>query len=316
MKKRLLITSIVMMLVVAVALSTATYAWFTSNAKVTANNINITAGTSNAPSLAIAWTGGTYVTELTSINAPATLMPVSPASLVKTSGSESLASQTYYSGTIRTENSVDTFNSGWVSWSEASESANNATPYYLSTGSGESLVNTITLKNNSTVINMSAVNVKADITGAAAKLVRIAFYKKDGAAYKLVDVLGYTYAYTAAVADEFDDSVTYYEKDAHNHYQVKAIADAPAYAAALSNLYTRDAATTTATATQGAIENDKLVSAMGTYATQNEFSLGGLNAEATMELKVVVWLDGLALNDETQGFTGSINLIFTAVSAS
>ena len=35
MKKRLLITSIVMMLVVAVALSTATYAWFTSNAGVT-----------------------------------------------------------------------------------------------------------------------------------------------------------------------------------------------------------------------------------------------------------------------------------------
>ena len=317
MKKRLLITSIVMMLVVAVALSTATYAWFTSNASVTANSISLTAGTSNAPSLSIAWTGGQFVTELTDINAPSTLMPVAPAGLNKTSGSESLASQNYYSGTIRTENSVDTFNDSFVSWSEASESANAATPYYLSTGTGDSLVDTITLKNGSTVINMSAVNVKADITGDAAKLVRIAFYKKDGATtnYKLVDVLGYTYSYTAAVEDAYSSTETYYEKDSHNHYRVKAIADASAYAEALSNLYTRDTDTTAATATHGVITADKVVSTMETYTTSNLFSLGTLAPEATMELKVVIWLDGLALNDETQGFTGSINLTFTAVSA-
>ena len=45
MKKRLLITSIVMMLVVAVALSTATYAWFTSNTTVTADAVLLTAST-------------------------------------------------------------------------------------------------------------------------------------------------------------------------------------------------------------------------------------------------------------------------------
>ena len=55
MKKRLLITSIVMMLVVAVALSTATYAWFTSATQVTAQNITMTAGSSDSSALGIAW---------------------------------------------------------------------------------------------------------------------------------------------------------------------------------------------------------------------------------------------------------------------
>ena len=55
MKKRLLITSIVMMLVVAVALSTATYAWFTSATEVTASSITMTAGTSTSSALGIAW---------------------------------------------------------------------------------------------------------------------------------------------------------------------------------------------------------------------------------------------------------------------
>ena len=53
MKKRLLITSIVMMLVVAVALSTATYAWFTSNATVTANQVVLTAATMNEDAILI-----------------------------------------------------------------------------------------------------------------------------------------------------------------------------------------------------------------------------------------------------------------------
>ena len=43
MKKRLLITSIVMMLVVAVALSTATYAWFATNTSVTYTGMSIQA---------------------------------------------------------------------------------------------------------------------------------------------------------------------------------------------------------------------------------------------------------------------------------
>ena len=53
MKKRLLITSIVMMLVVAVALSTATYAWFTSSTRVDAQAVTLTAATMGGEAILI-----------------------------------------------------------------------------------------------------------------------------------------------------------------------------------------------------------------------------------------------------------------------
>ena len=53
MKKRLLITSIVMMLVVAVALSTATYAWFTSSDTVSAEAVLLTASTMEGDAILI-----------------------------------------------------------------------------------------------------------------------------------------------------------------------------------------------------------------------------------------------------------------------
>ena len=91
MKKRLLITSIVMMLVVAVALSTATYAWFTSATAVTATSITMEAGTSATSALGIAWnaSAGTpntpafnsgYTTQITA-DAPSAIQPAAPAAL-------------------------------------------------------------------------------------------------------------------------------------------------------------------------------------------------------------------------------------------
>ena len=89
MKKRLLITSIVMMLVVAVALSTATYAWFTSATEVTATSINMTAGTSQSSALGIAWAQGAsnsdYGTTITaaapSTNQTGGFQPAAPVQL-------------------------------------------------------------------------------------------------------------------------------------------------------------------------------------------------------------------------------------------
>ena len=56
MKKRLLITSIVMMLVVAVALSTATYAWFTNSSSVTASSVTLSAATMDNAAIMISKT--------------------------------------------------------------------------------------------------------------------------------------------------------------------------------------------------------------------------------------------------------------------
>ena len=80
MKKRLLITSIVMMLVVAVALSTATYAWFTSNTTVTVNSLTLTAATMDADAIMISKTanneGLTNVVDFTTQSG--TLYPSTP----------------------------------------------------------------------------------------------------------------------------------------------------------------------------------------------------------------------------------------------
>ena len=81
MKKRLLITSIVMMLVVAVALSTATYAWFTSNAGVTASSITMIAESNAGASIGIAW-GTDQLASAITAKAPAEgtkFAPMAPA---------------------------------------------------------------------------------------------------------------------------------------------------------------------------------------------------------------------------------------------
>ena len=86
MKKRLLITSIVMMLVVAVALSTATYAWFTSNNSVTASTVTMTAHVADASSISIGWEGGAAGTLLTAV-AGDPLFPMCPVELSGTNAS-------------------------------------------------------------------------------------------------------------------------------------------------------------------------------------------------------------------------------------
>ena len=63
MKKKLLITSIVMMLIIAVALSTATYAWFSSNAQVSATTVTLNAESGAGVALGIGWKDGTTGTD-------------------------------------------------------------------------------------------------------------------------------------------------------------------------------------------------------------------------------------------------------------
>ena len=80
MKKRLLITSIVMMLVVAVALSTATYAWFTNSASVTASSVTLSAATMDSAAIMISKSdANTGLSNLVALNALSNaLYPATP----------------------------------------------------------------------------------------------------------------------------------------------------------------------------------------------------------------------------------------------
>ena len=95
-----------MLLVVAVALSTATYAWFTSNASVTASTITIKAEVNGASALGIGWLGGDANTSI-SVNNYSILKPMAPNDLIV----DTTTSDVFFrSATIKEEGSVEKFN--------------------------------------------------------------------------------------------------------------------------------------------------------------------------------------------------------------
>ena len=181
MKKRLLITSIVMMLVVAVALSTATYAWFTSNDSVTASTINLTAAVSDDAALGIGWTGSTAGTSITT-TASGTLLPMAPADLVV---GTTLDTVDFNSAKIKTVSDVLKFKS--VDSADAQVFDNGLTDsakvetFYVKNLSGTNKISQITIT--------PTIEVADNNANDGTNLVRIAVFKKDGSDYKLVGVM-------------------------------------------------------------------------------------------------------------------------------
>ena len=98
-----------MMLVVAVALSTATYAWFTSNAGVTASSITLTAESNAGASIGIAW-GTDQLASAITAKAPtegSKLAPIAPATCEDGVTTSSVAFET---ATMRSYNGNYVFN--------------------------------------------------------------------------------------------------------------------------------------------------------------------------------------------------------------
>jgi len=179
MKKRLLLTSIVMMLVVSVALSTATYAWFTSNAQVTASTVTLTAESSGGTALGIGWLDGTTGTTITA-NEASEYKPMVPRELDV--GTTDFADVTWSGATTYTDGGVAKFNTPYAS----------VAPYqYNGTVSGN-------VKNIFYIENLSQANAISTITLTLAdvddtnSLLRVAVFTSstyDGT-YTLAGVLG------------------------------------------------------------------------------------------------------------------------------
>ena len=174
MKKRLLITSIVMMLVVAVALSTATYAWFTSNTGVTASMVTLTASTSDSTALGIGWTGGNAGTALEVALTDASIDPMAPESLVANTTEYDVDFNT---ATIKNENSVLVFN----------DDVTSANPIVFNNGqSGASKKDTFYVKNLSGTNSIDHVTITASIAANegnandGSSLIRAAVFLKNG----------------------------------------------------------------------------------------------------------------------------------------
>ena len=289
MKKRLLITSIVMMLVVAVALSTATYAWFTSNTIVTASTVSFTANTSDADSIAIAWTGNDAPgTTLTAATARTEMNPMVPSAITIGSQTSTAFAAAFKSGTLYSNNGVPTFNTDVdvatpVTWETTD---NGATP--------AAAAQSFYIKNMSLANTVGNIKVTATITDsntsdeiAADELVRIAVFTKDLKAdgktseetdYILRGVLAKKAASTAVGNPEA------------NVAQATAVPSASAITATAAN------------------EGFKICK----KATNADQSLAANNQ---VDVVVIVWMDGEALTDTTAGVAATISLTFSAVAA-
>ena len=323
MKKRLLITSIVMMLVVAVALSTATYAWFTSNASVTASSISMTAATNQASSIGISWTDGSYGTSIsaTGPTAQTKFDPMAPSAL--SAGVTTITSATaaggvdFWSGNIKQEGGTNYFNATGIKHWGADGSASQVVPYVWTNGTQTSFF----LKNLSDTRNITSVTVRATVDGKGADLIRIAVFARIGStantapegAYTLKKVLSNaTFTYT--VADAFAEGAVYYSDEAGT----LATGITSANFATSGTLYTRvasAAASGTAYCTNSTgITAGTVASNISSNTTDNAITvdLGALNANCIAELIVYVWTDGTALVDNRGGEAASIKLDIAA----
>jgi hypothetical protein len=338
MKKRLLITSIVMMLVVAVALSTATYAWFTSNSKVEAKSMTLTAATSDADALGIGWIGGNAGTVI-SFDIAETLKPMAPADLTANTTTSDVL---FYNATIREENSVQVFNNDLkASYVLATGTAQSGKTYYEKVGGlyvektgltvGESDVSSYYLKNFAPVVyhnattqafyvkNPSTANTVDSITVSAVfdgyfKTADVAI--ADGKTYYTYDGTSYTEVASPVVGD----IANYYEVATGDSLvrvaiftkaQSSGTSDATNYK--LLGVLASVADANTVYGAEGLFDDGDQVGSLSVFSAQTSYTLvTNLAPEKQVDIVAIAWLDGTALNDDNAGKVGNVKLQFTA----
>jgi len=288
MKKRLLITSIVMMLVVAVALSTATYAWFTSNAGVTASTVTLTAATNDAAALGISWTDSNYGTEIVDAvsGTTATLVPMTPiaytvGTTVATANTENKIA--FNTATIRSDATQNTMVFG--------EDGQTATPYTWNDATHNSFYVKNLAPANTTNLT---VTVKANITGH--------FIAISGS--ENTDTTNYDYYTTGKVLIASPGaSVSEGFKVAKNNASDLVRVAIFVNDTLLTVLANDSAADTRAKVAKGAISSGTAISTYAASAVDATSATTGatfdLNANTSAEIVVMMWLDG-ALFDETR----------------
>jgi hypothetical protein len=333
MKKRLLITSIVMMLVVAVALSTATYAWFTSNASVTASTVTMTAATNENDSIFIKWAGGAYGASITTTKSydGSVLKPMVPNEItVNTTtiyesgeaGEHDIAFKTAAVTTVAGDSVFDSV----TDVENLIYFANNATE------DATSNANTIFIKNTSAANVVGNIRVKATFTPSyiaclEGELARegYTYYTYDpeaeeGSQYTVFSVTNdetvVTGKYKACVnlvrvAIFTRDLTAAGTNDTNTGYLLRGIlantASADTYKGIIADNQSQSTFSTTAA--------NKIAATAGTDGVVICYDNGvahSLAAGGEVEIRVVMWLDGEALNEKTQGAIANVALQFLA----
>ena len=317
MKKRLLITSIVMMLVVAVALSTATYAWFTSNDQVTANTVSLTAATSTESALGIAWqspAGNTVGTAAWNANYQTYIAPYTMAAEIQPA--------------------APTFLDGQTTLPEFKTELINAQGNFKGTGSVTAIYRMSNYADNAAAVAASA---------TFSETVHIANLAQAGA--KNVYMTAVITGQLVAVNSEGESATP----TTHNYYDAnKVLLETQPSAGDTvnagykelkddgigliriavyennNNTYifkgclSKNGDNSTKDTAVGAITNGgsavALVSTTG-YASTTELNLGSFAAQSEKLYVIYIWMDGQALDEAQSGKKAEITLNFTTSGA-
>jgi hypothetical protein len=308
MKKRLLITSIVMMLVVAVALSTATYAWFTSNVSVTANSVTMTAGTSTSSALGIQWTAGTsgpgfnanYTTDIDS---------VAPASTIsgRTEGFQPAAPVALDIAT------APVFKTAFINAQDAFQAAGDETPVYRFANalSGEDDFSNLIHVANLAQSGDQTLYLTATITGVLTPI--------EGTEQA---VEGYTYYNASKVELETQptvgDDVTggYKSQDATSGAALIRVAvyEVNGSTYTYKGLLGKTAGSNNTA--EGAITATTASNTLLTASTTTELNLGTIAAQQDKAYAVYVWLDGELFDEAKSGKSAQVELNFSTAKVS
>ena len=329
MKKRLLITSIVMMLVVAVALSTATYAWFTQNASVTANSVTMTAATANAQSISIAWYGSESRQTFLSAGAPSSpLQPMCPtAQPVTTPTATTAAGIAYNTAFVDTAGAfigTTVASADPYTWNNGS----GATAFYINNDSNSQAVPVYVTVN--TIEDLDTLTPLADNTllEGSGKV----YYRKSGDTYtKLVEGTDYTANVSkvtdtaAASGDNINTGLAsgtiYSTKGIADYIRVAIFATShletePESIAPANYSYKGLLSKTPATndTVFGTITNN---GSLSTMSSSNEVQvIDSLPALERVYVIVKVWLDGADFTQHENALTASVSLTFSTTSIS
>ena len=299
MKKRMLITTIVMMLVLAVALTTSSLAWFSaSQATVTASGGSFTASTSNnVVALGISMTNGDFGDSISFADLAKTEMkPLCMTTELKraldTSDTTVAAAQALFlnSVLVKTVNGVESF---------------------LTKNGEESSVTTVTLESvklssvyvtnleQGAVVKDLEVNVNVTVPSTSNRLVILGTYS---------DVLGSND--TGVIKGYF---VLVVSSSTVQTYTVHTFGDSD-HNTPITNSNSWQEGATKAITVSSAAESYELVKTIAGVNLQPS-SVTDENAIHTLRFDLYAWYDGVDLKSTTSGAVTSVNFQFKGVAA-
>ena len=341
MKKRLLITSIVMMLVVAVALSTATYAWFTQNASVTASTVTMTAGTADGQSISIGWLGSEIKGTTLSAVAGDPLQPMAPTTNLSGTNAGVYNADTNSTGAQFSGALVD-LSKNFVAngtirnpytWTANSADFNSVTAFYINNDSNSQPVS-INVAINS-ITNNATHGPVALTDGTLLEGSNKVYYRYDSTSGTYTELVANT-DYTpnvskvgdAAGATNNDTALAsgtiFATKGVADYVRVAIFATVDQSAAldtVVGTNYTFKgmlAKSNSATTVYGPISQGNAASALSTMTSDADNSVQVIGTLAPLHrvyVIVKVWLDGAAFTEHESNQAADVSLTFSAGTA-